>query len=99
MSSPVTDFGWDKTNVTGDTLVKTGACKLHGITLNGVTTVGDVIVYDGIDNTGVLVATLNIRIAVSVSYQGISWNYDCKMVTGIFLDFSDFVGNLTVMHY
>ena len=99
MTSPIMDFGWDKTNVTAETLVKTGACKLHGITLNGVTTVGDVLVYDGVDAGGTLIATLNIRVAVSVSYQGISWNYDCKMDTGIFLTFATFVGNLTVMHY
>ena len=99
MVSPVTDFGWDKTNVTAETLVKTGACKLHSITLNGVTTVGDVLVYDGVDNTGTLIATLNIRTAVSVSYQGVSWNYDCNMDTGIFITFTDFAGNLTVMHW
>ncbi len=95
--NPKTDFGWDKLNITTDTLVKTGQGILHSIVLNGVTTVGDVAIYDGIDNTGQLIATLNVRSAVSVSFQGLTFLYDCKIDTGIFVDInsSTFVGNLT----
>ena len=88
-------IGWEKTYVNAETLVHTGKCILHALTFNGVTTVGDVLVYDGVDNTGTLIATLNIRTAVSVSYQGMTFNYDCKMVTGIFITFATFAGNLT----
>ena len=93
--NPVTGFGWDKLNVTGDTVVKTEKGTLHSIVLNGVTTVGDILVYDGIDNTGQLIATLNVRTAVSVSYQGMTFLYDCKLNTGLFVDFQTFAGNIT----
>ena len=97
---PITSFGWDKVNVTTDTIVNPGACIMHSIVLNGVTTVGDIFVYDGVDATGELVATLNIRSAVSVSFQGITFIYDCEMVNGIFIDItsSTFAGNITVTH-
>lgn len=96
--NPKTDFGWDKTNVTANTLVKTGKGILHSVVLNGVTTVGDVVVYDGTDNTGTVIATLNIRIGVSVSFQGITFLYDCKIDTGIYIEYSTFVGNLTITY-
>ena len=88
-------IGWEKTYVNAETLVHTGKCILHALTLNGVTAVGDVLVYDGITAGGVLIATLNIRTAVSVSYQGMTFLYDCKMADGIFITFAAFAGNLT----
>lgn len=93
----VTSFGWNPVNVIATATVRTGPCKMHSIVLNGVTVVGDVLVYDGVDAGGTLIATLNIRSAVSVSFQGITFLYDCKMETGIHLVFSSFAGNLTVM--
>ena len=93
--NPITDFGWDKQEVHGDLLVKTGQGILHGITVNGITTVGDVAVYDGIDNSGVLIATLSLRTAVSVSHQGGMYLFDCKIVTGIYFDVTTFAGSLT----
>ena len=92
-----TAIGWERLNVTAETLVYTGKAILHSIVLNGVTTVGDILVYDGIDNTGELIATLNVRSAVSVSFQGIPFTYDCKIQTGIFITFATFAGNVTVM--
>ena len=95
---PVTSFGWNPVNVTATgTIVRTGACIMHSVVLNGVTTVGDVLIYDGVDNTGTLIATLNIRTAVSVSFQGVPFLYDCKMATGIYVAFATFAGNLTIM--
>ena len=94
---PVLDFGWNPVNVIASAIARTGPCIMHSVVLNGVTTVGDVAIYDGLDNTGTLIATLNVRSTVSVSFQGITFLYDCKMVTGIFLEFTDFAGNLTVM--
>jgi len=95
-----TEIGWEKQFVDDDLIVSAAPCVLHGVTLNGVTTVGDVSIYDGTDATGELIATYNIRSAVSVSYQGIGWLYDCKMATGIFVDIgsSTFAGNLTVTY-
>jgi len=97
---PIISQGWPFRNVTADTVVKTGKGVLHSIVLNGVTTVGDIVVYDGVDATGTVIATLNVRTAVSVSYQGITLLYDCKIATGIFVDFSSstFAGNITVTY-
>ncbi len=100
MSNSAIDFPWSFRNVAADTIVKTGAGVLHTITLNGVTVVGDVVVYDGIDATGTVIATYNVRSAVSVSYQGITFHYDCAVSTGIFVDIasSTFAGNFTVTY-
>ena len=98
MPNPVIDYPWDKVIVNGDTVVHSGPCVLHAINFNGMTVVGDVDIYDGIDNTGTLIGTLVLRTAVQISCQPMSFNYDCEMAIGIFVDFdATFVGNLTVM--
>ena len=97
---PITSKGWPNLNVTTDTLVRTGRGVLHSIVLNGVTTVGDIVVYDGVDATGRVIATLNVRTAVSVSFQGITFLYDAEFTTGLFVDItsSTFAGNITVTY-
>ena len=98
MGNPAIDFPWSKVNVTEDTVVKTGAGVLHAIVFNGMTVVGDVAIYDGIDDTGTLIGTLILRSAVHVSCQPITFTYDCEMDTGIFIDYDDaFTGNFTVL--
>ena len=94
--NPNISFGWNGTNVDDDVIVHTGRCILHNVTLNGVTTVGDIAIYNGTDATGTLIATINARTAVAVSFQGMTFNYDCEMSTGIFVNFTDFAGNITV---
>ncbi len=96
---PNTDFAWPFAHVTGTGLVKTGPGCLHSIVLNGVTVVGDVTIYDGVDNTGVVVAVMSVRTAVSVSYQPVNFVYDAKLETGIYIEYSQGAGvDLTVMH-
>lgn len=91
------DFPWDKLIVSADTLVHTGKCVLHTITFNGMTAVGDVDIYDGIDNTGTLIGTLILRTAVQVSCQPFTILLDCEMATGIYFDYdATFAGNFTV---
>ncbi len=97
MAGQAIDFPWDKLNVTGDLAVCSRPCVLHSITFNGMTTVGDVAIYDGTDNTGTLIATLILRSAVQVSCQPYTLLFDCEMLTGIFFDYSSLVGNFTVM--
>ena len=101
MGNPAIDFPWSKVNVVAtDAVVKTGAGVLHTIVFNGMTVVGDVAVYDGIDNSGTLIGTLILRSAVQVSCQPMTFLYDCKMDTGIFLEYADgFVGNFTVTFF
>lgn len=97
MGNPAVDFPWEKLIVEADAIVHTGPCVLHGITFNGMTAVGDVAVYDGVDATGTHIATLILRSAVQVSCQPMQFIYDCEMATGIFLDYDDtFAGNFTV---
>ena len=97
MPNPIIDFPWDKVNVVADAVVRTGPCVLHSITFNGMTAVGDVAIYDGIDNTGTLIGTLILRSAVQVSCQPFTIILDCEMATGIFLDYdATFAGNFTV---
>jgi len=97
MSNPVIDFPWEKLNVTADAIVRTGPCVLHSITFNGMTVVGNVDIYDGIDATGTLIGTLILRSAVQVSCQPFTLILDCEMDTGIFFDYdATFVGNFTV---
>jgi len=91
------DFPWDKVNVVADAVVRTGPCVLHSITFNGMTAVGDVAIYDGIDNTGTLIGTLILRSAVHVSCQPFTIILDCEMTTGIFFDYDGtLTGNFTV---
>lgn len=97
MPNPVIDFPWDKVIVEADALVHTGPCVLHSIVFNGMTAVGDVAIYDGIDNTGTHIATLILRTAVQVSCQPAAFIYDCEMSTGIYFDYdATFTGNFTV---
>ena len=97
MCNSVVDYPWDKLIVQADAVVRTGRCVLHSITFNGMTAVGDVAIYDGVDNTGVLIATLILRSAVQVSCQPFTIILDCEMDTGIFFDYDGaFAGNFTV---
>ena len=96
MPNPVIDFPWDKLIVAGSGIAHTGPCVLHSIIFNGMTTVGDCAIYDGVDNAGTLIGTLILRIAVHVSCQPMTFIYDCEMATGIYLEFTGLVGNFTV---
>ena len=98
MPNPVVDFPWDKINIDAPGIASANPCVLHSITFNGMTVVGDVPIYDGVDATGTLIGTLILRSAVQVSCQPMTFIYDCEMTTGIFLDFvGGFTGNFTVM--
>jgi len=97
MPNPAVDFPWEKIIVAGNALVHTGRCVLHSIQFNGMTTVGNVNVFDGVDNGGILIGTLILRSAVHVSCQPMTFLYDCEMATGIYLEYVGLVGNFTVM--
>ena len=99
MGNPAIDFPWKKARVAADTIVNTGACVLHAIVFNGMTAVGDVSIYDGVDATGTLIGTLILRSAIHVSCQPMTFFYDCEMATGIFIDYdATFAGNFTVTY-
>jgi len=100
MPNPIADFPWEKAYVTGTGTVVSRPCVLHTIVLNGITTVGGtVVVYDALDASDPLtiIATYDI-LGLSVSYQGITFTYDCEMKTGIHMVFTTVVGNFTVTY-
>ncbi len=90
--------GWKPLEVTDTVLVHTGRAMLHSVVVNGLTTVGDIEIYDGVDAaTGTRIAVLHLDIATSISVQPITFIYDAEMVDGIFLDFlGNVAANLTV---
>ena len=100
MSNPVLDFPWEKVWVNATATAVDHRCHLHSIVLNGVTTAGGTItVYDALDATDATLIIANYDLlGASVSYQGITFLYDCKIETGIHIVFTTVVGNLTVMY-
>lgn len=89
MSNPKKDFPWPNLHVTGTTLVSPRPGTLHTIVVNGLTAVGDVTVHDGLDATGRVVAVLHLNPATSVSVQPITFLYDAKIDTGIYIVFDE----------
>ena len=97
MPNSAIDFPWEKLIVEDSAIVHTGPCVLHSVTFNGMTAVGDVAIYDGIDATGTLIGTLILRSAIHVSCQPFTLILDCEMATGIFFAYDQaFAGNFTV---
>ena len=97
---PVSQFPWLWTHVDDTVLVKTGAGALHSIVVNGLTTAGDVTVYDGIDATGAVIAVLHLDPTTSISVQPITFIYDLEIATGIYIAYDQAVAaDLTVTHH
>ncbi len=93
----VSDFAWEWKHVTGTILVKTGRGALHTLTLNGLTTVGDITIYDGVDATGEIIAVLHLNTTTSVSVQPLTYTYDLELTTGLYIAFGPaVVADLTV---
>ena len=88
MPNPIVDFPWDVANVPSNTLVKSGPSVLHTINFNGMTVVGILNIFDGVDNSGTIIGTLILDSAIHVSCQPMTFFYDCKMDTGIYLEFT-----------
>jgi len=96
---PVASFPWPWTHVDDTVLVKTGAGALHTIVVNGLTTAGDITIYDGIDGTGSIIAVLHLSIATSVSVQPITFVYDLEIATGIYVAYDQAVAaDLTITY-
>lgn len=96
---PISQQGWLYYHVTGTVLVQTGQGVLHTVSMNGLYVVGDITIYDGVDNTGAVIAVLSLATAVSISIQPISMLYDAKFVTGLYIEYDQAVeADLTVTH-
>ena len=96
---PVTSKGWPYKHVTADVQVKAGQGVLHSVVLNGLTTAGDVTIYDSLTEGGTVIAVLHIDPTTSVSFQGTTFLYDLEFSTGLYFGFDgDVAADLTVMH-
>lgn len=92
------DRGWPYVHVTGDLLVHAGRGILHSVVLNGLSTVGDLTLYDSQTETGAVIAVLHLDVATSISVQPITFLYDLELITGLFAGFDGaLVADLTFM--
>ena len=99
MSNPILDFPWKYSHVDADRQISAGPCVLHAITVNGLTTAGDCIVYDNPAAAGTVIAVLHIDTAASVSVQPITLNYDIECLTGLYFDYDGtLAADLTVSY-
>ncbi|MBA7632058.1 hypothetical protein ES703_39600 [subsurface metagenome] len=104
MPNPTADFPWEWQHVAATTVppVSSASGALHTIVLNGITTEGEIEIYDGLDAaTGALIGVLGLTptTGVSVSVQPITLTYDLKIDTGIHLQYIPAVGaDLTVTY-
>ena len=99
MTNPALDFGWPYTHVTGDVQVKAGPGVLHSVVLNGLTTAGDVTLYDSLTEAGTVIAILHFDVTTSISVQPIPFLYDLKFTTGLYVGYDGTaVVDLTVMY-
>ena len=100
MTNPILDFPWTASHVTADTQVKAGAGVLHSVVVNGLTTAGDATIYNSLTEVAPIIAVLHLDPTTSVSFQGITFLYDCEMSTGIYIGFDGtLVADLTVMYH
>lgn len=99
MTNPRTDFPWRPSHVDDTVLVSGAPGALHTIVVNGLTTAGDITVYDGVDATGGVVAVLHLDPTTSVSVQPITFTYDVDIATGIYIAYDQsVVADLTVAY-
>ena len=99
MPNPVLDFGYRHQHLDDTALVKTGSGILHTITINRPDTTGGAIVtvYDGIDNTGTVIAIITMDKAVFV--VPVTLTYDVAFTTGLYFEFSHSVAaDMTVSY-
>ena len=97
--NPVTNFGWPYTHVTADVQVQAGRGVLHSVVVNGLTTAGDITLYDSLTETGTVIAILHLDPTTSISVQPITFLYDLKFTTGLYVGYDQaVVADLTVTH-
>ena len=99
MGNSVIDYPWKYSHVDADKQISPGPCMLHSMTVNGLTTAGDCIVYDDPAAAGNVVAVLHLDLTTSLSVQPITLTYDCECETGLYLDYdATLAADLTVTY-
>jgi len=81
------DFGYPYIHVTADVQCKAGKGILKRVTLNGLTTAGDLTLYDSLTETGTVIAVIHVDPTTSVSVQPITFEYNAKFNTGLYAGF------------
>ncbi len=94
----MSDLGSPYFHVTGDVQLKATRGVLKRIQVNGLTTAGDCTVYDSLTATGQVVAILHLDPTTSISVQPLTFEYNARLNTGLYLDYdATLVADLTVM--
>ena len=94
----MSDLGSPYFHVTGSGQLKATRGVLKRITLNGLTTAGDCTVYDSLTAAGTVIAVLHIDVTTSISVQPITFEYNARLVTGLYLEYSGgLAADFTVM--
>ncbi len=92
-------FGYPFLHVTADAQVKPGKGILRRVVLNGLTTAGDLTLYDSLTETGTVIAVMHIDPTTSISVQPIPFEYDARFATGLYAGFdATLVADLTIMY-
>lgn len=90
--------GWPYVHVDADAQVHAGRGILHSVVVNGLTTAGDVTLYDSLTEAGTVIAVLHLDPTTSVSVQPITFIYDCELTTGLYAGYDAAVAaDLTFM--
>jgi len=101
-------MAWNHTHVNSTTQIFSGQGVLHTVVLNGLTTAGDVGIWNG--NTaafpfpfpldwGDIIAMLHLNPTTSISLQPVTLHYDIECPIGLYLDFDGtVVADLTVSY-
>ena len=85
-------------HVVGDGQLLATRGVLKRIQVNGLTTAGDCTVYDSLTGAGQVIAILHLDLTTSVSVQPITFEYNARLTTGLYLDYdATLVADLTVM--
>ncbi|MCK5236319.1 MAG: hypothetical protein KAR06_04960 [Deltaproteobacteria bacterium] len=98
MVNPNLAFGSSPVHVTADTQVRAGKGILRNVVLNGLTTAGDLTIYDSLTEAGTVIAVLHLDPTTSISVQPINFPYNTKFATGCYAGFdATLVADLTFM--
>ena len=99
MTNPRAEYAWPFCHVDDTVVVSSRPGALHTIVVNGLTTAGDITVYDGVDATGSVIAVLHLDPTTSISVQPITFIYDAVVGTGIYIAYDQSVAaDLTVTY-
>jgi len=97
--NPVAEYPWQYKHVTASVQVFARKGVLHTIVVNGLTTAGDITVYDNPAAAGNVIAILHLDPTTSISVQPITLTYDVGCKVGLYLDYDQSIAaDLTVSY-